>query len=191
MNNWKNPGDIELASLLQCNDRKLSEIFHFFFKLVVTSANGHHKQEALEFLQLMEEAPELREKIKKIRAASQQELERKISELKNEYHKIQEKNSEIKKSLDELNRENGRFEKEIDEKAKEVTLLTATLEEKQKQIEKMLTGEKARLIKRASQLSPLIEEKNKDYANTSAQWRLKKEQFLDVFLLFGDPKNES
>jgi uncharacterized coiled-coil DUF342 family protein len=142
MTNYRDPVDIGLTFLLECDDQKLAEIFHFFFKAVVIPDNLQTKPESLEFLQLMEEAPELRERIKAIRIALQQELEKKISEIKNEYHKFQEENTTAKKRIEELKRENDRLEKAIDEKTKEISVLTAHLNEKRKQIEKMLTAKK-------------------------------------------------
>ncbi len=184
MNNYINPVDIEFEYLLNCDNQKLSEIFRFYLKAVVEPENDQVKQEAYDFLLLMEEAPELRKRVGEIRGGIQSKLEEKIEQLKStlaEANRVKEGNQ---KKLKVLKQKHEQLNREIDEKKSEIAEMTENLKITREQVKEMSNSEKKQRIKKARELNALIAVKKKDYDNIINRWRLKKEQFFNLCRLF-------
>lgn len=142
MNNYINPVDIEFDYLLKCDNQKLSEIFHFFFKAVVEPKNDQVKQEAFEFLLLMEEAPELRKRVGDIRGGIQKKMEEKMQEIKTTLEKTDREKTDLQKWLNQLKQEHKQIEHEIDQKKRKIAQMRNDLEITRKQVKEIRNSER-------------------------------------------------
>lgn len=142
MNHYKNPVDIEFEYLLKCDNQELSEIFHFYFNAMLESENEQEKQEAKYFLLLMEEAPELRERIVNIRAGIQEKMEEKMQELEATFKEIEREKPDLQKWLNRLQQEHKQIEHEIDQQKRKIAQIKNDLDITRKQVKEIRNRER-------------------------------------------------
>jgi hypothetical protein len=171
-----------IQEMLEADEPALTHMFHAFFEETVKGNDNRGRDTAKEMLLLMEGAPELKEKVNKIKIGIQTELEKKFSHLKRQSEECQEEKNRVNHCLLQLNNQYRQALTQKEAKEKEHTLAVQKLELTRKQVKEAETGEKKQWLDQARQWNRQIKEIEINHENAKQCWETQREELNKSFL---------
>lgn len=172
------PGKISYQELLDSDMPALNRIFRRYLEYAVNGSSHLNREESQEMLFLMEEAPELKEKIKQVKLDIHKGLEKKISALENILDERQDKKNELNRRMLKLKNQHQQAMAQKEKKEKQLTQTLQKLEQTRKQQKKAETSDKKQWIQQEKQWNQKIKVTEKNHEKAKKQWEFNKQELL-------------
>ncbi len=176
--------NVSYQQLLEYDESTLTLMYHHFLEEAVKSSDNHSRDASQELLLMMEDAPELKAIVKKIKISTHNELEKKCADQKMQLEERREKKIQANHLLLQLKTQYRQVLTQKEAKEKAHTHALQKLELIRQHIQEIKTSPKRQWMDQSRQWEQQIHVAENNQKIAKEQWQTSKEEFLTLCLPF-------